>query len=374
MQNRSQPYRAPALPFALIRDPVLLALLALLILQTALAPQRIASYPALVDWPTIAALAGLLLLTKGLEASGALDRLGRWLIARMRTRRAAAIALVLAAALLSMVLTNDVALFVVVPLTLDLCRIARIAPGRLVVFEALAVNTGSALTPIGNPQNLFLWQRSGVSFGAFVLQMAPLVAVLMLLLLALTYVSFPARPLRERLGGELAAPDRGLLLLALVLYLPFVLAADLHHAPIACAVVALALLLLRPKLLLAIDWGLLLVFVLMFVDLRLLAQQQWVRSAMDQFDLAQPTHLLLAGAVLSQFISNVPAAIALADYSNDWRTIAWGVSIGGFGIVIGSLANLIALRLAREPGAWRRLHLYSVPFLLVALGVGWVLL
>ncbi|MBS0317267.1 MAG: anion transporter, partial [Proteobacteria bacterium] len=337
MENHSQHDRAPAPLRTLAHDPVLLALLALLILQTALAPERIADYSALVDWPTIAALAGLLLLTKGLEASGALDRLGRWLIARMRTRRAAAIALVLAAATLSMVLTNDVALFVVVPLTLDLCRIARIAPGRLVVFEALAVNAGSALTPIGNPQNLFLWQRSGVSFGAFVLQMAPLVAVLMALLLALTFVSFPGRPLRERIGGELAAPDRGLLLLSLVLYLPFVLAADLHHAPLACAVVALAFLLLRPRLLLRLDWGLLLVFVLMFVDLRLLAQQQWVRSAMDHLALANPKHLLLAGALLSQFISNVPAAIALADYSHDWRAIAWGVSIGGFGFVIGSL-------------------------------------
>ncbi|WHZ12846.1 MAG: Inner membrane protein YbiR, putative anion permease [Burkholderiaceae bacterium] len=358
----------------LTHDPVLLALLALLALQTVLAPARIAHYPALVDWPTIAALAGLLLLTKGLEQSGALDRLGRWMIARMPTRRAAALALVLAAATLAMVLTNDVALFVVVPLTLGMCRIARIAPGRLIVFEALAVNAGSALTPIGNPQNLFLWQRSGVSFGAFVLQMAPLVAVLMALLLALTAVSFPARAMRVRLDGDAPATDRRLLALSLVLYLPFLVLADLHHAPAALGVLVLVFVLLRARLLLQIDWGLLLVFVLMFVDLRLLAQQEVVRSAMNRLDLAQPAHLLFAGALLSQFISNVPASIALADYSRDWRTIAWGVDIGGFGLIIGSLANLIALRLAREPGAWRRFHLYSVPFLVAALVVGWILL
>jgi Na+/H+ antiporter NhaD/arsenite permease-like protein len=74
--------------------------------------------------------------------------------------------------------------------------------------------------------------------------------------------------------------------------------------------------------------------------------------------------------VLSQGISNVPAAIMLAEFSKDWRALAFGVSVGGFGIAIGSLANLIAVRLSGERGMWGPFHLVSIPFWIVAAIVG----
>ena len=76
------------------------------------------------------------------------------------------------AALLSMWLTNDVALFVVVPLMVSLRALTPLPFRRLVIVVALAVNAGSVATPLGNPQNLFLWQLSGVSFGRFVVTLA----------------------------------------------------------------------------------------------------------------------------------------------------------------------------------------------------------
>ncbi|MCC5961675.1 MAG: hypothetical protein JJU09_00990 [Rhodobacteraceae bacterium] len=117
-----------------------------------LAPVPVADLGALVDWKTIAALAGLMALSRGLELSGLLDRAGRWVLGRLR---ALAMALVLLAAGLAAIVTNDVALFVTVPLTLGLARIMTLPVGRLVIFQALAVNAGSTLSPVGNPQNLF---------------------------------------------------------------------------------------------------------------------------------------------------------------------------------------------------------------------------
>lgn len=356
------------------KDVVFLTLLAVLAVLTLLAPGQIPNYSSLVDWPTMAALTGLLLLTKGVENSGALHRMGRWAIARVNTQRSAALCLVLAAALLSTLLTNDVALFVVIPLTLGLCRITTLPATRLVVFEALAVNAGSALTPIGNPQNLFLWQLSRLPFGHFVAHMLPLVAVLMGLLLALTIAAFPARTMHVRLEENAPPLDRTLLITALMLYVPFLVLADLHQAPWALAALTLILLAVRPRVLPQIDWGLLLVFILMFVDLRLLAGQSVVRGWMNHLDLAQPRHLFWAGVGASQIISNVPAAIALAEYSRDWQVIAYGVNIGGFGIMVGSLANLIALRMVGDRRAWLSFHVYSVPFLLISSGVGYALL
>jgi len=349
-------------------------LLAGLLLLSLHAPGRITGYAALVDWPTIAALAGLLALTKGLELSGALNRLGHGLVEAMPTERAAALALVSAAALLSTVLTNDVALFVVVPLTLGVCRLTRMPATKLIVFEALAVNAGSALTPIGNPQNLFLWQLAQVSFGAFIWHLLPLVAALMAALLALTAFAFEGKPIRVHDDADPVRLDRLLLGVSLALYLPFLVATDMHHAGWAVAAVLAVFVATRPAVLAQLDWGLLLVFVLMFVDLRLVAGLPVVRDAMQGLGLDRPANLYGAAIGLSQVISNVPAAIALAEYSRDWRVIAYGVNVGGFGLMVGSLANLIALRLSGDRRAWLSFHAYAVPALLVAAAVGYALL
>lgn len=359
---------------ALKRDRLFWVLLLVLAALTLARPDRLAGYPSLVDWPTMAALTALLALTQAVESSGALSRLGRWLVARLSTERVAAMGLVTASALLSTLLTNDVALFVIVPLTLGLCRISSLPATKLIVFEALAVNAGSALTPIGNPQNLFLWQLSQVSFAEFTWHMTPLVAVLFTLLLGLTALVFRRTPLNVTAPDLAPALDRPLLGVALALYGPFLWATDRGDAAWGCAVVVGVLLLMRPRVLARVDWGLLLVFALMFIDLRLIAGLDAVRGAMRSLGLADPQKLYAVGIAASQLISNVPATIALAEYSRDWRVMAYAVNVGGFGVVVGSLANLIALRMAADARAWLSFHLYAVPCLLVAGAVGYGLL
>ena len=95
---------------------------------------------------------------------------------------------------------------------------------------------------------------------------------------------------------------------------------------------------------------------------------------MNHLGLTQPRHLFWAGVGASQIISNVPAAIALAEYSRDWRVMAYAVNVGGFGFMVGSLANLIALRMAGDRKAWLSFHAYSLPFLVLASAVGYALL
>lgn len=359
---------------SLRRDTFFLILLAGLAVLAIAARKPLSDYPALVDWPTIGALAGLLALTKGLEMSGAMGWLGHRLVGAMATERKAALCLVAASALLSTVLTNDVALFVVVPLTLVVCRLTGMASTRLIVFEALAVNAGSALTPIGNPQNLFIWQQSHVPFARFVLHMLPLVAAMMAALLALTAFAFGSRPIGPSDEHRHRPIDRRLLAVSLALYIPFLAAADMHYVGWAVLAVMATFLVLRARVLARLDWGLLMVFVLMFIDLRLLAGLGPVREAMHGLGLNQPKHLYLAGIAASQVVSNVPAAIALAEYSRDWRVVAYAVSVGGFGFMAGSLANLIALRMSGDRKAWIGFHAWSVPFLGVAAALGYALL
>jgi di/tricarboxylate transporter len=119
------------------------------------------------------------------------------------------------------------------------------------------------------------------------------------------------------------------------------------------------------NILVNVDWGLILVLALMFVNMRLIADNHIIHSFITELRLVEHERLYFEGIALAQIMSNVPAAILLADYSSNWKLIAYAVNVGGFGFVLGSLANLIALRLARDRKAWLIFHVYSLPFLLV---------
>ena len=359
----------------LAQEPVLSVLaLGLIVLQW-VRPQPFSVLADRVDWQTVATLAGLLMLTKALELSGCLMWLAHRIVHHVHSERGLAMLLVVFAAALAMWLTNDVALFVVVPLMVSLRALTPLPFRRLVIVVALAVNAGSVATPLGNPQNLFLWQLSGVSFGRFVVTLGPLAVALMALLLVLTALMFRAKPLD--LSGDAAAfpVQRMHALIAAVLFAAFVLLADAHHPLPGLVGVAIVLLAVKRDAVLKIDWLLLLIFVLMFVVLRSAAALPVVHDAIAHAQLDSPLRVYAAGAVLSQVISNVPAAILLSEFTRDWRALAFGVSVGGFGFAIGSLANLIAVRLAKEPRMWLPFHVVSIPFALVSAALGaWLLM
>jgi Na+/H+ antiporter NhaD/arsenite permease-like protein len=338
-----------------------------------LVPDQAQDLHDLVHWQTLGVLAGLMVLSRGLEDSGYLLDAGAWLLVRLHSERRLAIVLVLLAAALSAVVTNDVTLFIVVPLTLGLTSAARLPIGRLVVFEALAVNAGSALSPVGNPQNLFLWQSSGATFLEFCMAMAPLAAGMLLLLLAGVWFAFAGGAIE--LGERMTMPkrDRRLLALSLAAYPVFLLLVEAGWVLAATAGVVLVYLAAARRVLAGVDWLLLVVFLLMFVDLGLLARWPPVAAQAAAADTL-PGGMLTAGVLVSQLISNVPATIFLAEFAADWRALAWGVNVGGFGLAIGSLANLIALRLVRAPGLWWEFHRFSLPALAGAWLIAWIAL
>ena len=322
-------------------------------------------YLKLVDWQTVGALAGLLAITQGVEKSGMLQATAQRLLGRMTNLRSLALLLTAGAAALSALVTNDVSLFLLVPLTRVLATQAHLPLARLVVLEALAVNAGSALTPIGNPQNLYLWHRSGDSFLGFMGMMAPTVAIMLFWLFVAVWLLVPRTPIALKPAAESAPVQPRLLTLAGVLFVAFVIALDRHWLLAGLGVVFGAFLLLYPRVLRGVDWALLAIIALMFVDLRQLAELPAVASLVGQWPIAEGWRAYLAAIVTSQFISNVPATILLDGPVRDLPALAAGVSDGGFGCVLGSLANLIALRLARLPNGLREFHLLSIPFLLV---------
>lgn len=356
------------------RDRFLHILLALGLLLTVFQPEKMVLFPSFVDWNTIVTLSGLLMLTKGVEMSGYFDFAGRKMINALDNERWLALFLVTAAAVLSTFMTNDVALFIVVPLTITLKKLTSLPVTRLIIFEALAVNAGSLLTPIGNPQNILLWNRSGISFMHFIGQMTPLALASMAALLLVTWVSFPSHNLKKREGQPASAFNRGLLIACVALYLLFIICVDFGWAIYGLATVFCVFLLMSRQVLLRIDWPLILVFIIMFIDVRLLVGIDSLRQALGTIaGLPEYGHYLLAMG-LSQIISNVPATILLVNYVPANTLLAYAVNAGGFGLAIGSLANLIALRMSGDKKIWLLFHCYSFPFLLFSGVAGWLLL
>jgi len=378
MPETTQPATAPAFiaqicqPF--LRDRLMHLLLAVAIVLSVLSPHPLAEYRTWVDWKTIITLAGMLLLTTGIEASGYLEHLGRIIINRLQQERVLAIFLVSASTVLSTVLTNDIALFIVVPLTVGLSSIGGLPIGRLVIFEALAVNAGSLLTPIGNPQNILLWQRSHLSFADFTWQMAPLALAVFAVLLVATWLCFPKQTIHAELKDDPAGYRTGLLRICALLYLAFLATVELDYAGWGLLGVAVAVLLVCREIIAKVDWSLILVFVLMFIDIRLLTQLHFVQAWVAAIPSFSQLELFLSALLGSQVISNVPATILLVQYSTAYKVIAYGVNAGGFGLAIGSLANIIALRMAPERNLWLRFHLYSFPFLILSGLIAWMLL
>ncbi|WP_435947676.1 SLC13 family permease [Dryocola sp. BD586] len=324
-----------------------------------------------IDWHTIITLAGLMMLTKGVELSGYFDVLGRRMVKRFGSERQLAIFMVSAAAALSTFLTNDVALFIIVPLTITLKKLCSMPVTRLIIFEALAVNAGSLLTPVGNPQNILLWGRSGLSFSAFSGQMAPLAAAMVASLLALCWFCFPKRALNYRGHDRIHDWRPRLVYASVALYLVFIVSLELGQEIWGLALVALGFFVAARRILLSIDWSLLLVFIAMFIDVHLITRLPVLEHALQGVSQLSQGGLFTLGILLSQVISNVPATILLLNYVPASVVLAFAVNIGGFGLLPGSLANLIALRMANDRRIWVRFHYYSLPMLLWAALVGY---
>ena len=137
------------------------------------------------------------------------------------------------------------------------------------------------------------------------------------------------------------------------------------------ALVLLGFLALARAVIVHVDWSLLLVFMVMFIDVHLLTQLPALHQVLSGVGALSGGGLWLTAIGLSQVISNVPSTILLLNYVPPSILLAWAVNVGGFGLLPSSLANIIALRMAGDRRIWWRFHLYSIPMLLWAALTGY---
>ena len=296
-----------------------------------------------IDWNTLMLLFALMAVMAGLQRLGVFRRLGEALLVRTATTRQLEAALVFLPFFTSMAVTNDVALITFVPFTLEVLRLAdreeRLIP--VVALQTIAANLGSMTTPIGNPQNLYLYAHYDLSLGTFFRTMLPLTAAAAVLLglcvctgksLPLTVPEFPLQP----------PPDRHRLTMYGGLFLLCLGAvADLIPAWALAALVLLLLLCVDRPVLGKVDYALLLTFVGFFLFVGNLGRVEVFRAL---FQRLLTGHEVLCAVLASQCLSNVPAALLLSGFTENGTALLVGTNLGGLGTLIASMASLISYK------------------------------
>ena len=304
-----------------------------------------------IDWRTLGTLFMMLTVLEGFKQENIFRPLLR-LTGRIGTMAGLSLFLVFGVFFSSMFVTNDVSLIVFVPLTILLFRAAQqeayILP--VISMENIAAIRGSLLTPFGSPQNLFIYGQSGVSAWRFVSFMFPIWILSALLLVG--FVLFPYRKnirLPTNLGHTDVAgvwePERRkqrVVYLCLFLLVLGVIVTRTKFWYIAVALVALAVLLTDRKILKKTDYVLLITFFCFFVFSSSIAANGTVAAFLQKVVAG---HEYAGSILLSQLISNVPAAIVLYPFSQNTGALLYGLDSAGLVSLIGSLASVINYRI-----------------------------
>lgn len=338
-----------------------------------------AEYLEYMDWRVLALLFGLMLVVGGLQSIGTFRHLGMRLLARTKSARALSMLLVALCFFSAMLITNDVALLTFVPFAILILNLAG-QQGLLipvVVLQTIAANLGSMLTPIGNPQNLYLYSTFSMSMGTFLMDMLPL-TLLSLCLLIISIFLLPNTSIEVEMQEEIPTPSTSKLLLYIGLFL-VAIACVLHLIswPVMLVILILAVFFIDRKLFGTVDYFLLLTFVCFFLFIGNMERIPAVSSFLKSFIEGKE---LLLGVLFSQGISNVPAAILLSGFTDKVRPLLYGVNVGGLGTLIASLASVISYRAYGNSGNAQKgtymkcFTIYNVVFLMILYIAAWLLL
>lgn len=334
-------------------------------------------YAGYIDFHTILILFCLMGVMAGLQDIGLFQRIGEALLRKFHSERGIVLVLVSLCFFSSMFITNDVALITFVPLALLVISMAQLEHSlcSIVVLMTIGANLGSMLTPIGNPQNLYLYSTSGMSLGAFLMLMLPHTCLAALLLLIVIIVRFHSNVIPFELSSHEEALNRQrILFYAILFFLCILSVAKILPIGFLFFIIVLALLLDKPLLLQKIDYSLLLTFIFFFIFIgnmgRFPAFRDFISSIVSG-------HEIEVSILSSQFISNVPAALLLSGFSDKWEAFIVGVNLGGLGTLIASMASLISYKQVaqaypnKKGNYFLQFTVYSLLFLFVLYLSSW---
>ncbi|MFI7127881.1 ArsB/NhaD family transporter [Nonomuraea sp. NPDC050153] len=340
-----------------------------------------------IDWNVIFLLLGMMVIVGVLKKTGVFEYLAIWAAKRARGRPfRLMVLLVLITAMASALLDNVTTVLLIAPVTFLVCERLAVSAAPFLIAEALASNIGGAATLVGDPPNIIIASRAGLTFNDFLVHMAPMIVVLMAVFVGLCWLMF-GRSMRydpERAASVMALNEReaiadrrllwqSLAVLALVMT-AFVLHPVLHYAPSVVALLGAGVLVAATSVrteeaIAEVEWPTLVFFAGLFVMVGALVETGVIGELSKAAVAATSGRpelttmgLLGASAGLSAIVDNIPYVATMSpiveqlvqagDGSGQvlWWALAFGADLGGNATAVGAAANVVTLGIAARNG------------------------
>ena len=307
-------------------------------------------YLGYIDFRTLAILFCLMAVMAGLQQIGLFGYVAEKLLKLVKHVRGIIFILIMLCFFSSMLITNDVALITFVPFTFIVLKMILgeraeklIVP--VVVMQTIAANLGSMLTPIGNPQNLYLYGKTSMNFGSFIGFMLPYTVIAFILLTAWCLL-FPYKGEKQaalQLVKEtsLVTYKKQLTVYGVLFVLCLLTVAHILSYEVTLLAVLVVVFLLDKNVLGKVDYALLLTFVGFFIFIGNMGRIPAFHAFIQEIITGNE---VITSVIASQFMSNVPAALLLSGFTNQYELLIIGTNLGGLGTIIASMASLISFK------------------------------
>ncbi|WP_148550956.1 SLC13 family permease [Paraclostridium bifermentans] len=296
-----------------------------------------------IDFKVLILLFNLMVVVAAFKELKVLDSIAISLLRKCSTYTSISFALVFITFLASMVVTNDVALITFVPLSIVVAKKSDINVLKIVILQTLAANLGSSFTPMGNPQNLFIYSFYNLDPNDFFKITAPLV-ILSVLFLSIIILKSKKFKLDLHLEDIEIENKKDVIFFSILFSIILLSVFHIVDYRLAFSITLLTALILNKKLLTQIDYSLLITFIGFFIFIGNISTMDSIRNFMMGI-LNSPQSTFIASILSSQIISNVPSTMLLSGFTNNFKELLLGVNIGGMGTLIASLASVISYKI-----------------------------
>lgn len=298
-------------------------------------------YLGYVNYSVLTILFCLMAVVAGFQKIGLFEAMSSLILSKTNNPRTIGIILVIICFFASMLVTNDVALITFVPFTIGILGGDEDNLIFIIVMETIAANLGSIMTPIGNPQNLFLYSYYGLNILEFLKIMAPLGILSFALIFAIMLLRKKKNLKMNNYQKHISIDIKQFLKYSVLFIICILTVLHIIDYIVCLAIVIIVLFTSDRKIFGKIDYMLLLTFICFFIFVGNMSSMEEIRHSVSEILTDRE---IFVSAIISQGISNVPAAIMLAPFTGKAGKLLLGVNIGGLGTIIASMASLISYK------------------------------
>ena len=326
-----------------IRNEIVLILSFVLAVISAFFVTPNKGYIEYIDFRTLGLLFCLMAVMAGLNSMGVFKVIAEKMLSKVKSVSGLSLILGLLCFFSSMIITNDVALITFVPFTITALKLS----GKMnkliwiVTIETVAANLGSMLTPIGNPQNLYLFSAFNMSISEFLVTILPYALLSLILVIISCFLTGKGETKSDSTEEKYTFSKLHIGIFVILFLLSLLTVFRVIPYIITIIITLVALLIFNRNVITKVDYSLLFTFVFLFIFIGNLGE---IKPISDFLKNIVNGNEVVVGVISSQVFSNVPAAILLSKFTENAKDLLIGVNLGGLGTLIASMASLISFK------------------------------